>query len=151
MVVLSEDACPFFGIGDRVVLVGLFVVRFHGREQDAPATGFEDAVEFVQRPAVVGDVFEQVVAEDHVDRIVGQRNLLHVEVQVGQRAFEVGGDVLSRMPFEVGFQVAHDADFGRDVERAGKIRQQVGLTREVEPQQAVAFQRQTFGTECVGP
>ena len=69
-----------------------------------PAAGFEDAVEFVQRPAVVGDVFEQVVAEDHVDRIVGQRNLLHVEVQVGQRAFEVGGDVLSRMPLEWGFR-----------------------------------------------
>ena len=69
--------------------------------------------------AVVGDVFEQVVAEDDVDRIIGQRDLLYVEMQVGQRAFEVGRDVLPRMPRKMGFQVAHDADLGRDVERAG--------------------------------
>ena len=151
MVVLPEDARALIGVGDRVILEGLFVIRLHGREQDAPAAGFEDAVEFVQRPAVVGDVFEQVVAEDDVDRIIGQRDLLYVEMQVGQRAFEIGRDVLPRMPRKMGFQVAHDADFGRDVERAGKIRQQVGLTCEVEPQQAVAFQRQAFGTERVGP
>lgn len=40
----------------------------------------------------------------------------------------------------MGFQVAHDADLGRDVERAGIAFEQVGLAREIEPQQPVAFQ-----------
>ena len=140
MVVLPEDARALIGVGDRVILEGLFVIRLHGREQDAPAAGFEDAVEFAERLAVVGDVFEQVVAEDDVDRIIGQRDLLYVEMQVGQRAFEVGRDVLPRMPRKMGFQVAHDADLGRDVERAGIAFEQVSLAREVEPQQPVAFQ-----------
>ena len=137
---MPEDARALIGVGDRVILEGLFVIRFHGREQDAPAAGFEDAVEFAQRLAVVGDVFEQVVAEDGIDRIVGQRDLLYIEMQVGQRAFEVGRDVLPRMPREMGFQVAHDAALGRDVERAGIAFEQVGLAREIEPQQPVAFQ-----------
>ena len=108
VVVLPEDARALIGVGDRVILEGLFVIRLHGREQDAPAAGFEDAVEFAQRLAVVGDVFEQVVAEDDVDRIIGQRDLLYVEMQVGQRAFEVGRDILPRMSRKMGFQVAHD-------------------------------------------
>ena len=97
-------------------------------------------MQFAHRPPVVGDVLHDVVADHHVHRAVGQRDLLHVEMQVGQRAFEVGRDVLPRMPRKMGFQVAHDADLGRDVERAGIAFEQVGLAREVEPQQPVAFQ-----------
>ena len=85
-------------------------------------------------------MFEQVVAEDDVDRIIGQRDLLYVEMQVGQRAFEIGRDILPRMRLEVGLEVTHDTDLGSNVQRARKGRQEIGFARQVEPQQAVPLQ-----------
>ncbi len=114
---------------EGVVLVGLLVILLHGREEDAPAAGAQDPVEFPERLPVVGDVFEQMVAEDDLHRIVGQRDLLHVEVQVGQRALEIGREVLPRMCGEVGLQVAHDADLGGDVQRAGGKRSNRSVSR----------------------
>ena len=107
-------------------------------------------MQLAQCPPVVGDMFEQVVAENDIDRTVGQRDLLHVEVQVGQRAFEVGRDILPGEAGEMRLQVAHDADLGGDVQRPGVALQQVGLAREVEPQQTVALQREAVRTEGVG-
>ena len=84
-------------------------------------------------------------------RGVGQRNPLHVEVQVGQRAFKVGGDVAFGMRREMGLQMAHDAHFGGYVERLREGAQQIGLACEVKPQQAVAFERKTLGAQRIGP
>ena len=82
---------------------------------------------------VVGDVLHDVVADHHVHRAVGQRDLLHVEMQVGQRAFEIGRDILPRMRLEVGLEVTHDTDLGSNVQRARKGRQEIGFARQVEP------------------
>jgi len=72
-------------------------------------------------------------------------------MQVGQRAFEIGRDILPRMRLEVGLEVTHDTDLGSNVQRARKGRQEIGFARQVEPQQAVPLQRQTLGTQRVGP
>lgn len=53
------------------------------------------------------------------------------------------------MSRKMGFQVAHDADLGRDVERAGIAFEQVGLAREVEPQQPVAFSDRHLGQSAL--
>lgn len=98
VVVLAEDARAFVGIGDRIVFEGAFVIAFHGREDDAPPAGAQDAVQLAQGAAVVGHVFQQVVAEDDVHRIVGERNLLHVEMQVRERAFEIAVTYLPAGP-----------------------------------------------------
>ena len=53
-------------------------------------------------------------------------------MDVRQRAFEVGRDVLSRMRTEVGFEVAHDADLGRRcAAMRGKASQEIGFARQV--------------------
>ncbi len=141
MVVLSEDAGALLGIGDGVVFERAFAVRVDGRKHDAPASGPQDAVQFAQRQPVVGHVFEQVVADHGIDRRIGQRDALHVEMQVGQRAFQVGRDIALGAGREVRLQMTHDARFGCYVERLGMGVQQVGFAREVEPQQPVAFER----------
>lgn len=64
--------------------------RSTGREQDAPAARTQDAVELAERTAVVGDVFEQMVADQHVVGGIGKRDLQHVEMQFGQRALQIG-------------------------------------------------------------
>ena len=61
-------------------------------------------------------------------------------MQVGQRAFEIGRDILPRMRLEVGLEVTHDTDLGSNVQRARKGRQEIGFARQVEPQQAVPLQ-----------
>ena len=133
MIVLAEDAGPFCRVGDRVVFEGLFARRIHRRQDDAPAAGFQDTVEFAQRLPVVFDMFQDVIADHHVRKIVLEGNVLHVEMHIGQRTFEVGGEVQARVTVVMFAQFAHQAHFGSDVQDAGVRGQQVGFALQVEP------------------
>lgn len=133
VVVLAENAGSLSRIGDRVVFEGFFARKIHRRQDDAPAAGFQDAVEFAQRLPVVFDMFQDVIADHHVRKIVLEGNVLHVEMHIGQRTFEVGGEVQARVPVVMFAQFAHQADFGSDVQDAGVRGRQVGFALQVEP------------------
>ena len=80
VIVLAEDVGPFCRVGDRVVFEGLFALRIHRRQDDAPAAGFQDTVEFAQRLPIVFDMFQDVITDHHVRKIVLEGNVLHVEM-----------------------------------------------------------------------
>lgn len=90
-------------------------------------------MEFAQRLPVVFDMFQDVIADHHVRKIVLEGNVLHVEMHIGQRTFEVGGEVQARVTVVMFAQFAHQAHFGSDVQDAGVRGQQVGFALQVEP------------------
>ena len=103
VVVLAEDARALVGIGDRIVFEGAFVIAFHGREDDAPTRRGAGWCRLAQgrggrRPRVPAGGCRG----PDVHRIVGERNPLHVEMQVRERAFEIGRDVPAGPGREVG-------------------------------------------------
>ena len=90
-------------------------------------------MEFAQRLPIVFDMFQDVITDHHVRKIVLEGNVLHVEMHIGQRTFEVGGEVQARVTVVMFAQFAHQAHFGSDVQDAGVRGRQVGFALQVEP------------------
>ena len=80
VVVLAKDAGALLGVGNRIILEGCCAVEVNGRKQYSPPAFAEDAMEFPHRLSVVGHMLHEVVADNHVERFVGERNLLNIKV-----------------------------------------------------------------------
>jgi len=59
--------------------------------KDTPAARFEYSVELSKALSVVGYVFQDVVAEGHVEPIVFQRDVVQIKMQIRQGRFDVSG------------------------------------------------------------
>ncbi len=95
VIVLAEKAFSFLWVGNRGVLKGFVCIDW--RQYDCPAVGFQYPGHFSHGFMVVGDVFEDVAAEDDVEGIVGVADVGYVHllcdigpVQVSGNAVEVG-------------------------------------------------------------
>ena len=95
-------------------------------------------------------MFENVVAEQHLGEAILERNLLHVEVELRQRALEIGRHVALGVLRVEAAEVAHQADLGGDVQQPRAVVEQPRLAHEPEPEQAVAFEREAVGAERIG-
>ena len=91
-------------------------------------------------------MFEQVVADQHVEGGVRQRNPLHVEMQLRQRTLQIGRRIVSGLPP----QPFHQAHLGSDMQNPLRSVEQIGLARKIKPQQAMPLQRQARRTKGVG-
>ena len=93
MVNLSKELLALVGVGDSGVFEGDGAGGVNGDLEDCPCAGFEDAVEFLHSGVVVGDVFEDVVAEDGVEGLVGVGEGGYVGFECDVGCHEVGGGV----------------------------------------------------------
>ena len=93
MVALAEDAMAIRGRDDRGVFERRLAAVVDRAHQDRPAARREHPVDLRQRPAVVLDVLEHVVADQEVEALGVEREVHHVELVAGQRRVEVAGHV----------------------------------------------------------
>ena len=134
MVGLSEGSQASLGGGDGVVLVGGFA--FEGDEDECPSAGFEDASQFAQGFAIVGDMLEDVAAENDIEGIVRELDVGDVDFKVGGveeiRAGIAGSEEFTQAGFEglLGGEVQH---------RLGEPVEEISLALEEEPDEAVTF------------
>ncbi len=92
MVVLAKSALALCGVCDAGVFVGRYLGRDEGDLEKSPSAGFHNPMKFAKALGVVGDVFQNMVAENDVEPIVLQGYMVQVEVEIGQGRFDVSGE-----------------------------------------------------------
>lgn len=92
VVVLAKSALAFRRVCDAGVLVGRHLGRDEWNLEKSPSAGFHDPMQFAKALGVVGDVFQDMVAEDDVEPVVFQGYVMQVKVEVGKRRFDVSSE-----------------------------------------------------------
>lgn len=129
VVVLAEDFFALARVGDGGVFEGCVGDGVEeGDLEDCEAVWFEDAVDFTHGLDVVADVFEDVVAEDDVECVLGEWYLVDIHFYFGEGGFDVGGYVFVAVDF---FESVYEAGFGGDVEDVKFCFEEVGFFLEV--------------------
>lgn len=81
-----------------------------------------------------------VVADYDVDGLVLHRNLLYVEMHVGEWALQIGRDIVLRVGGIYLPELSHERNFGGDVQEFAVAFGNARLAFEPEPQQPVPFE-----------
>ncbi len=80
VVILPKNAGAFGLIGDRIVLECGRAIQLNGRQNDAPTSATHHAIELAHRPQIVLNVLHNMVAENHIEALIFERNLLNIKV-----------------------------------------------------------------------
>ncbi len=91
MVPLTEDTEPLIGISDARVFDG--PSPGHGHDHQCPTVGRKDSVELLHRPTIVGDMLEDMAADDDIEGLVRELEVGHVQSQVDILSVEVCGSI----------------------------------------------------------
>ena len=91
MVSLTEDTEPLIGISDARVFDG--PSPGHGHDHQRPTIGSEDSVELLHRPAIVGDVLEDMAADDDIEGLIRELEVGHIQSQVDVLSVQVCGSI----------------------------------------------------------
>ena len=136
---LSEDTKPLIGIDDG----GIFEcdVPLYGDDDQCPAVGGEDAMELLHRPSVVGNVLEDMAADDDVARVVRELDVCHIQPQFDVISFEIRGSIagtqtLTEQRLEAALRCEMEDIPGAAVEEVGVVVQQ-------KPDKPIPLQRST--------
>jgi hypothetical protein len=146
MVVLPKSALAFCGVCNAGVLVGRSLGRDERNLEKAPSSGFHDPMQFAEALGVVGDVFQDMVAKDDVEPVVFQGYVVQVEMEIGQGRFDVSGEYAQVF---LAFESTVEALLGSNVQKMLGAFKEVGVSIEVDPEQAVAFQGVGAGCQRV--
>src|SRR5690554_2265370 len=100
MVKLSEMRGPCLGLGDRGILIGGLARTIDRYGQQRRAAGRENAVELRHGPAVIGDMLEDMVADDEVEGGVGEGHFLDGKTMGDARSpgADIGTDIKPTEP-----------------------------------------------------
>jgi len=139
---LAEDPVALARRGHRRVFQRRRPAAVDRAHQDRPAARLEHAVDLGQRPAVVADVLEHVVADQPIEVLGLEGEVEQVELDVGERRVEVAAQVTQ--PLDP-LQAPQQRVLGGDVEHRARPGEEVGLALEEEPEHAVALERAAAG------
>ena len=89
MVSLTEDTEPLIGISDARVFDG--PSPCHGHDDQCPTIGSKDTVKLLHRLAIVGDMLEDMAADDDIEGLVRELEVRHIQSQVDVLSVEVCG------------------------------------------------------------
>jgi hypothetical protein len=144
---LSEDTKSLIGIKDGRIFERH--IPRHGDDDQSPAVGGENAVQLEHRPSVIGDVLEDMAADDDIERLVGELDVGHIQSQVDVISFEIRGVIagtqtLAKARLETPLRCEVQDILGAAIEKIGVVVQQ-------KPNKPMALQRSTvdalgFGT-----
>jgi len=139
MVSLTEDTEPLFGINDAWVFDGLS--PGHGHDHQCPTIGSKDSVELLHRPAIVGDMLEDMAADDDIERLCRELEARDIQSQVDVLSVEVGGSItapktLAKALFETWLRRKVQNAFLRVIEEVGFIVQE-------QPNESMPLERPT--------
>lgn len=136
---LSEDTKPLIGIDDG----GIFKcdVPLDGDDDQCPAVRGEDAMELLHRPSVIGNVLEDMAADDDVARVVRELDVCHIQPQFDVISFEIRGSIpgtqtLTEQRFEAALRSEMQDTSGAAVKEVGVVVQQ-------KPDKTISLQRAT--------
>jgi hypothetical protein len=136
--VIVLPVCPFAILWgrDRIVLEGVREGELDRMLEDGSTRGSQDPAELPHRPHIVGNVLEDVAAQDEVEAVIRIRDLLHGELGHATRA----GEEIGRHVPLVAPEMPIDAVFGRDVKQSQR-RSEEPVVAEVEVLGPMASQR----------
>jgi hypothetical protein len=137
VVVLAKSALAFRGVCDAGVFVGGYLGWDEGDLEKAPSAGFHNPMEFPEALGIVGDVFQNMVAENDVEPVVFQGYMVQVEVEICQGRFDVSSQ---NAQVFLAFEPSVETLFRCYVQELLGAFKEVGVAVEVDPKQAVAFQ-----------
>jgi hypothetical protein len=144
---LSEDTKPLIGIDNG----GIFEcdVPLYGNDDQCPAAGGEDAMELLHRPSVVGNVLEDMAADDDVARVIRELDVCHIQPQFDVISFEIRGSIPGTQTLT---EQRLEAALRREMENTlGPTVEEVGIVVQQKPDKPIPLQRSTvdalgFGT-----
>jgi hypothetical protein len=96
MVALAEDAKSRLGRVNPWILEG---DRGPNRDNDQPPTlGRKDTMDLSHGSTIVGNVLENMTADDHVERLRGKGEIRDIELELDIRTHDVGGVIAGAEP-----------------------------------------------------
>jgi hypothetical protein len=139
MVSLTEDTEPLFGISDARVLDGLS--PGHGHDHQCPTIGSKNSTELLHRPAIVGDMLEDMAADDDIERLCRELEVRHIKSQVDVLSLEVCRSItapqtLAKARLETGLRRKMQDAFPPVIEEVGFIVQE-------QPNKSMSLERPT--------
>jgi len=135
VIVLTVRSFALLRGRDRIVLEGVRERQLDRMLEDRSPRWSQDAAELPHRPRVVGDVLEDVAAQDDVEAVIRMRDLFHGELGHATRA----GEEIGRHVPLVAPEMPIDALFGRDVKQSQRWSEEP-VVAEVEVQGPMASQ-----------
>ena len=90
VIILAKEACAFHRVDDCVILEGSSSATILGHNHYAPTSRAHNAVELAHSTPIIGDMLEEVVADDDIYTTILHGYILHVEVHIGQWRIQIG-------------------------------------------------------------
>ena len=101
----------------------------------------------MHRFTVVGDVLEDMGAQDEVEGVVFEGEGLQVGLHIDDGRFQVRRHVVEVIK---GLETAHEAPFRREVEHLLRGPEEVGFEVQVEPDEPVSLEAAAISARSVG-
>ena len=113
----------------------------HGHDHQCPTIGSKDSVELLHRPAIVGDVLEDMAADDDIEGLCRELEAGHIQSQVDVLSVEVCGSItapqtLAKARLETGLRRKVQDTLPRVIEEVGFIVQE-------QPNESMPLERPT--------
>src|SRR5690554_412463 len=93
-------------------------------------------------------MLQHMVAKDHIKSVVPKRNLVDIHLYIGQRRFDVTGDVVEVLQ---AFEAVNKTSLRSNMQYLLGSRKKIGFRLQKQPDQPVPFQRQATWTQGVFP
>jgi hypothetical protein len=91
-------------------------------------------------------MLENMIAQDHIERVISKGYLMKVEMVVGQRGFEIGGQVID--VFQLPEPVKKTL-LGSHMHELPGLGKEIRLFLQIKPYQAVPFERKAGRTKHI--
>jgi hypothetical protein len=139
MISLTEDTEPLLGISDARVF--LSHSPGDGHDHQCPTIGGKDSVELLHRSAIVGDVLEDMAADDDIEGSIRELEVGHIQSQVDVFSVEVSGSItgpktLAKARLEAGLRRKMQDTLPTVIEEVGFIVQE-------QPYESMPLERPT--------
>jgi hypothetical protein len=138
VVELPEVPLPILRARDRRILSRPLEVGPEAGLQERPSPWAKDPVELPQRFAIVLDVLENVVADDHVERLIVERNLCDIQLDRDIVGEQISCHVADRVR---SLERAPELGLGSDVKHVLRNGVEIGLFSQIEPLKPMTLER----------
>ena len=115
-----------------------------GTRRIAQPPGFK--IDFGKGLVRIADMFQHVVADDHVVGVAGLVDGGDIEMQVRDGRIEVGGGIVEVFQST---ETLQERLLRREMQDLQRCSEEIRLLFQVEPQQTMPFERQALGAQTV--
>lgn len=132
---------------DGIVFQRFFQRGVNGNLKYSKAANLHNPEQFLHCTPIVGDMLEHMVADDDIERAVGEGDVLHVHLHLCPGRVEVGCGVVEVWHSAKALQ---EAVFGGNVKYPEAGGEEIGLLLQVKPYQPMPFQRHGVWCQRIG-